>query len=537
VRNRSLAVAAALIAALSGLLVALTPAPALAASGDQQAGPFPVGNLLSYANSDFEGQANFVPVTNIKKISDSSAAALHGKDSLEFTAKAAGTTALKLQEGSSPTQINVNPGGKSDTYTLGGWFKLPTANSGESVTFGLGLYDSSGTWINWFDTPSLPLSATSNWQYVEGQVTAPANAAWALDSPEITLSNAKRGQVAYLDMLVLKPYRGAQAIGAHGACSDPCNYSANNWTTTNNAIGPLQSDKEFFDPTNSPPDGNLPSSFKDTICYAIETKLGRTPADQLTWPVCIIAYKGTLSSNDATAQADMNSFLAAVPPQQELYIVWHSEPEGKSFSGQPGCGKDTSWQAFTCEFERLGTFVHESTHYGPNIFVAMDSAGSYYSTEPDGCNWMPANNNNSTGGADVYLVDFYEYKVVAGTNVNTEASRQQEWRNWLSCATAQSRPIGFGEYGLDESTPPPLAAPTCTNNKNDAAQAPNAMSADNSYLETLPMSGQAQMKNPVPVVMWDYWYSYYGGTPDCTVFTSPTAISTWMGIENANGGG
>jgi hypothetical protein len=37
--------------------------------------------------------------------------------------------------------------------------------------------------------------------------------------------------------------------------------------------------------------------------------------------------------------------------------------------------------------------------------------------------------------------------------------------------------------------------------------------------------------------MWDYWYSNYGGTPDCTVFTSSTAISTWQGIQTANGGG
>src|SRR5580704_13250372 len=166
---------------MSGLLVALgTSTPASAGSGSLQAPPFPVGNLLSYANSDFEGQANFIPVTNIgtNGISDSSAVKLHGKDSLQFTAQAAGSTALKLQEGSSATQINVN-GGK--TYTLGGWFKLPNANHNESVTFGLGLYDSNGTWLpnNWYSTSALSLSATSNWQYVEGQITVPSNAAWA----------------------------------------------------------------------------------------------------------------------------------------------------------------------------------------------------------------------------------------------------------------------------------------------------------------------------------------------------------------------
>jgi hypothetical protein len=51
-RNRWLTLAAVVAAALSSLFVALgRPMPALA--GSLQAGPFPVGNLLSYANSDF----------------------------------------------------------------------------------------------------------------------------------------------------------------------------------------------------------------------------------------------------------------------------------------------------------------------------------------------------------------------------------------------------------------------------------------------------------------------------------------------------
>jgi hypothetical protein len=547
VPNRSLALAAALAAAMSGLFVAFsTPTPALAGSGSLQAGALPVGNLLSYANSDFEGQANFIAVTNIgtNGISDSSAAKLHGKDSLQFTAQQAGTTALKLHEGSSATQINVK---SNKTYTLGGWFKLPAASSGESITFSLGLYDSSGTWINWFSTSALSLSATSNWQYVEGQITVPSNAAWALDSPKVTLSNAAAGQVTYMDMLVFKPRRAAQAIGAHGQCGNPCNYTASDWTSTNTTIGPLQADKEFIS-------GDLPSNFNQTVCYAIEHSQGMS---QSNWPVCIIAYTGTLSTDDTTAQTDMNNFLSTVPPPQELYLVWHQEPEGDTFSGEPGCGTKTGALAFVCEFERQSSFVHNSPDYGQNVFVAMNSAGSHYGdvtddnspgddTASDGtydastntnCPYMPPNNANSSGGADIYLVDLYQYSFVEGTDVNTEALREDNWKNWLSCATARNRPIGFGEYGLDESTPPPSPAPTCTNNTNDAAQAPNAMAADNVYLKNLPMSGQAELQNPVPVVMWAYWYSNYGGTPDCTVFTSTAAITTWQGIETANGGG
>jgi hypothetical protein len=119
---------------VSGLLVALgTQVPAFAVPGTLQAGALQVGNLLSYDNSDFEGQANFIPVTNIGTISDSSVASLHGSDSLKFTAAAAGTTVLKLREGLSPTQINVNTDSKADTYTLGGCPRATAARPSPSA--------------------------------------------------------------------------------------------------------------------------------------------------------------------------------------------------------------------------------------------------------------------------------------------------------------------------------------------------------------------------------------------------------------------
>lgn len=526
----------ALAAALSSLLVTLgTSAPAFAASGNPQQGPFAVGNLLSYANSDFEGQANFVAVTNIGTISDSATSKLHGKDSLEFTAVTAGTTALKLQQGSSATQINVHG---SDTYTLGGWFKLPAANSGESVTFGLGLYDSAGTWLGWSSTPPAGLKATASWQYVEGQVTVPATAAWALDSPKVTLSSAAAGQVTFMDMLVFKPYRAAQAIGAHGpVCSTCGSYTAADWINANNTIGPLQSDKEFFS-------GDLPSDFSQTSCSTIEQDLGAT--NYGAWPVCIIAYKGTTMT-----QTGMDNFLSTVPAHQELYIVWHQEPEGDSFSNEPGCGADTGAAAFVCEFQLQGTLVHSSAFYGANIFVAVDSSGYRYGDLTDdssagddtpsdgtnGCAYMPSSNGSSSGGADIYLLDFYQNSVVAGTDVNTEANREDNWKNWLNCATARGRPIGFGEYGLDQSTSAQTSP--CTNSPNDASEAPNAMAADNSYLRQLPMSSQTELHNHVPVVMWDYWYNDFGGgAPVCTLFGNTFgAITRWQGIETANGGG
>ena len=47
----------------------------------------------------------------------------------------------------------------------------------------------------------------------------------------------------------------------------------------------------------------------------------------------------------------------------------------------------------------------------PNIFVAQDSAGSFYESDP-GCSWIvPA---SLTNGPDVYLMDHYENSTVNG---------------------------------------------------------------------------------------------------------------------------
>jgi hypothetical protein len=530
-----LALAAALVAALSGSLVAVSAAtPAFAASGVSQTGDFPVGNMLDYDNSDFEGVANFTSVSNIGTISDSSAASLHGNDSLMFTSSAKGTTVLKLQVGSTPTQIDV---AGSDTYVVGGWFKLPAANSGESVTFGLGLYDSSGSWIGWSDTSALSLNAVDTWQYVQGQITVPSNASFALDSPEISLSNAVAGQTTYADMLVLEPRRAAQAIGAHGNCTtDPCTYTDQTWMnsdSTTSGIGPLQADKQFFGSSD------LPSTFIGTNCNKIENDLTADGDPPTAWPVCIMAYNGYTMT-----QQDMDNFLQHVPRQQEIYIVWHSEAEGSSsgYSGMDGCTQYTGAAGFTCEFQRQAYFVQHSQYWHPNIFMAMDSSGYQYNPDGKGigCHYIPPSNASTSGGADIYLVDMYQNGIVDGTNINQSADATN-WQNWLSCVTAMNRPIGFGEYGLDQSDSSQGTEPGCdqtpTNNTN-AQCTPGALEADNTYLRQLPMSSQSQMHNHVPVAMWAYWYSDYGGTPDNTVFDNTYgAITTWQNIETANGGG
>jgi hypothetical protein len=215
-----------------------------------------------------------------------------------------------------------------------------------------------------------------------------------------------------------------------------------------------------------------------------------------------------------------------VPPSRQLYLVYFQEAEG-SYSGTP--------QQFVSAFQANAQLVHSSPYDTPNIFVAQDSAGSAYKSNPaaQACDWIvPASNAN---GPDVYLVDHYENTTVNGGNVN-DAVNAAEWQHWLHCASQNNRPLGFGEYGLDNS---PIGPPSlCTHDPANAQESPVALAADSSYLEQLPMSGDPSLENPAPFVVWNNWYSNYGGTPVCTVFDNTYgAIDEWRSIEAESVGG
>jgi hypothetical protein len=186
-------------------------------------------------------------------------------------------------------------------------------------------------------------------------------------------------------------------------------------------------------------------------------------------------------------------------------------------------------------FQASAQLVHSSPYDTPNIFVAQDSAGSAYKGNPaaQACDWIvPASNAN---GPDVYLVDHYENTTVNGGDVN-DAVNAAEWQHWLHCVSQNNRPLGFGEYGLDNS---PIGPPSlCTHNPANAQELPVALAADNSYLEQLPTSGDPNLANPAPFVVWSNWYSNYGGTAVCTVFDNTYgAIGEWRSIEAESVGG
>jgi hypothetical protein len=486
-------------AGLASLGVLAAPSvPAFAGLGTAQAGPFPVGNLLSYTNSDFESApVNYISVSNAT-LSQSTVKYLHS-NSLRDTVGTAGTSSFKLQEGTGATQINVTAGA---TYTIGGYFKLSSSAAGQTVQFSLGCYDSTGTWIGWENSPAQSLAGATTWQYAEAQVTVPNGCTNVQDSPKVTLGGMAAGETVNLDEFVFKSFRGAEAIGAHGdACADgQChNYTATDWldsdSTGSTGIGPLQTDKEFLGQGNG-------LSWSGINCGTIEASL-----PQSQWPICIVAYF------DPVDQATMTAFINAVPAAQQVILVYRQEPEGDTFNGS--CG--TGGPEFVCEWNaQYAEYQNAGDH--PNITMVMNAGSFQYKNGNKGadCSFLPP-------GADVdgYAIDFYE-QTVDGNNVANNVNRGDAWNNWTNCilnTIGNHKPIGMFEQGYDQST---------TSNQQNT---PTAIMADQSYLESYPAShGQ-------PVNWWSYWWSDFGGTAGNWRFDNTYgAMDKWKANETANGG-
>jgi hypothetical protein len=508
-RRTGLAATTALAAAalsLSGL--AHSPA-AHAGLGTPQAGPFFPGNLLSYANSDFEGGTlNYVPEVNGNAtLSLSTAHYLHSH-SLQDTVGTAGTSAYKLKEGTGPTQIDLTPGA---TYTIGAYFKLSTSGSGQTVTFSLACYTSSGQWIAWQDSTPQSLDQSSTWKYAEGQVRIPSNCANVQGSPKFTLGGVQAGEVVNMDWATFKSYRGATAIGAHG---NPCldgacgNYTDADWrasdATGSTGIGPLQTDKEFF-PTGTVLD------WGSTNCLEHEAHLSPS-----AWPVCIINYA------DPVSQQTMNSFVQAIPPGQAVILTWHNEPEANTFSGCAPQGSSNG-QQYVCIWKKQYA-EYQAANPGPNVTMRMDAGSYQYLPGKNGadCSFLPPSDNT-----DGYMIDYYEH-TVDGNNVATNANSGQAWVDWTNCVTSSQasggtgghKPIGLAEEGYDQST---------TSNRNHTRA---AEIADQSYLENYPATSHQ------PVDIWSYWWSN-AGPNNQTLFDNVNCagcMDQWKANETANGG-
>jgi hypothetical protein len=508
--RQRLALIAAVALAAAGLST-LATLPARAASGAAQSGPFEVGNLLDYANADFEGTiGNWAPVSNATLTDDPDHHFLHD-DSLLDTATSAGSSTFKLGNGSPAIQINLSPGKE---YQIGAYFKAP-AVSGQTVQFSLGCYTSSGQWIDSSKGAVNTLLDTTSWQYSQDDITIPDNCAYVLGSPEVTLGGLAAGAAVDMDEAIFAPDRAALIIGAHGenGLDGGTDYTAQDWIDTNSIIGPLQSDKQF-----PQPDDYLPASWdsSNNNCYEIEQALGT--ADSANWPACLITYN--YPANEPTTEAQLQAFFTTsagdpFPAQQMVIMTYHDEPE-LSTSGLDG-------PEFVSQFETQSTNIRSAAAAvgrTPEVFVAMDSATYDYSNDPThddglGCSYIPP-----TSYVDFYLADHYD-DVANGEDLPNEGSPySDEWSNWLGCVQGINKPLGLAEYGLN-----------CpVGNNPNASAVTQAITEDNSYLAAIPNATE-------PTIMWEYWYdTNASGTNDC-VFTNSNTISEWQSVETQNGGG
>lgn len=474
------------ICAVLGLLSFGVPA-AHALTGVPEPTSWGKANLISYADSDFEsGVGNWAPVSNAT-ISQDSTASLHGNDSLRMAASAAGDASIKMGSSANQSQVSVTGG---DTYRLSGWFK--TAQSGRTITFADGFYDSSGTWIGWTSGSPVTLNP-GQWQYVSETITAPSNAASTISSPKITETGMNAGEALNVDEVIEQPYRAALTIGGKDPSTD-----GSQWNYMNNTIGPSQVDKEFYS-------GQLPANYANSNCANLPTNV-----------TCVEAYK--------TASANTASFVQSIPAGRQVIIVYHQEPEGDYSSGSQ----------FVSEFESEANVVHSNTTDAnrANVFMADDSSGYNYGNGRVGadCSYTVPNKY-----ADLYFMDHYMNPVDGSNSASYGTAEQQsEFKNWIGCVGPQNRPLGFGEYGTN-----------CKSGMNpDDSTVAQTFAADNSLLESesFPSStnGTAGPSYHLPFVDWMYWW--YNNTDNCQFQPGASPDGTgvtnqWQANETQNGGG
>jgi Carbohydrate binding domain len=509
---RRLAVIVAAGLAAAGL-VAVGAAPAHATGGTLQSGPFEVGNLLNYANSDFEGTiGNWAPVSNATLTDDPDHQFLHDASLLD-TATSTGTSSFKLGNGSPAIQINMTEGA---TYQVSAYFRAPAA-SGQTVQFSLGCYDQEGDWLGSSKGPVNTLLDTTKWQYSQADIAIPATCTYVLGSPEVILGGLAAGAAVNMDEAIFAPYRAAMIIGAHGENGldgTGTGYTAQDWVDTNGIIGPLQSDKQFPQPNDY-----LPASWDspNNNCYEIEQQLGT--ADSANWPACLITYK--YPTGDPTTEAQLQAFFTTsagipFPAQQMVIITYHDEAELPT-SGLTGPEFVSQFDTQSTEIRGAAAAIGRTSQ----VFVATDSATYEYSNDSThdsglaGCSYIP-----TTSYVDFYLADHYDDSANGQSMPDESSPYNDEWSNWLACVQGINKPIGLAEYGQN-----------CPDSSNPNASAvTEAITDDNAYLEALPNATE-------PIILWEYWFDTNAAmTHDC-VFTNPSTISEWQSIETQNGGG
>lgn len=393
--------------------------------------------------------------------------------------------------GTSAPQINVTAG---KVYRESAWVKI-SGQTGRTITFADGFYNSSGTWLGWTSGATVTLAATSGFQYVEDQITAPTGAAYMLGSPRITEGNVAAAESLWIDEVVVAPLRAATMIGAE---TPDGNCDSSNFSSIDSSIGPLQTCKVFYGPSTPLP------AFAGSICDNLPVSV-----------TCVISFKD---------DSGLASFVSHIPARRNVVLVYWQEPE-HTWSGGcplPTCTGATYVSQFETEADTIRANVTSSN--AENVFIASDAEAYQYdattSTHHNGtsCSYIPPSGN--VGSPDFYFMDQYELPPTSDNKNlgnDTAVDVSTETNNWLSCATPNNKPLGVAELGYN-------CGASTGNNVNTSVTTDN-MGKDNTYLGANP--------DGLPVVLEEYWYDDNVGCK----FTLSSAVSEWKSIETQNGGG
>jgi hypothetical protein len=258
--------------------------------------------------------------------------------------------------------------------------------------------------------------------------------------------------------------------------------TASLWNAAYKTIGPLQSNKEFYDPAK-----NLPPSFKDSECAQLNHD-----------PLCVIAYK--------TMNTNLKSFVQSIPPNRKspVVMVYYQEVELAK--------NNVPASTFLKDFEDQSVKIREyaAAKKLTDVKVAMDSSTYEYGTPASGhsrgysCSYIPPSRY-----VDYYLGDVYQSTLIGLQN-------DAEFQRWVHCVSDHGKPLGLGEYGLG------VCVTHGTFHESDRAA---TLAADSAYLaRTLPT-----------LVLWEYWWQHQpGDTSKCEQWQFPANSVTaakWRAIE------
>jgi hypothetical protein len=258
--------------------------------------------------------------------------------------------------------------------------------------------------------------------------------------------------------------------------------TASQWNAAYKTIGPLQSNKEFYDASKA-----LPGSFKDTECAQLDHD-----------PLCVIAYK--------TMNTNLRSFVQSIPPNRKspVIMVYYQEVELAK--------NQVSASTFLKDFEDQSAKIREyaAAKKLTDVKVAMDSTTYEYDNPGSGhsrgysCSYIPP-----ARYVDYYLGDVYQPTLIG-------LRGDAEFQRWVHCVSGHGKPLGLGEYGLG------VCVSSGTFHESDRAA---TLAADAAYLaKALPN-----------LVLWEYWWQHLASdTSKCEQWkfaANSVTAAKWRAIE------